>query len=43
METLLFAFYILIWPVLSAGVLVLIVVTFTREIRQARREGRNIV
>ena len=36
-------FYILIWPLLSAGVLALIVYTFTRELRQAKREGRRVV
>ena len=36
-------FYILIWPLLSAGVLALIVYTFTRELRQAKREGKRVV
>ncbi len=36
-------FYILIWPLLSAGVLALIVYTFTRELREAKREGRRVV
>ncbi len=36
-------FYILMWPAMSAGVLVLIVYTFTKELREAKREGRRIV
>ena len=36
-------FYILIWPIMSAAVLILIVYTFTKELRQAKREGRTVV
>ncbi|MFA3919298.1 putative transporter small subunit [Ruegeria hyattellae] len=36
-------FYILIWPTISAVVLVLIVTTFLRELRQAKKEGRKVV
>ena len=36
-------FYILMWPIMSAAVLILIVYTFTKELHQAKREGRNIV
>lgn len=36
-------FYILMWPVLALGVLVLIVTAFLRELRAARREGRPVV
>lgn len=36
-------FYILMWPILSAAVLVLIVYTFTKELREAKREGKKIV
>lgn len=36
-------FYILLWPVLALGVLVLIVTAFLRELRAARREGRPVV
>ena len=36
-------FYILMWPIMSAAVLILIVYTFTRELRQAKREGRTVV
>lgn len=35
--------YILIWPAISAIVLALIVVTFLRELRQAKKEGRKVV
>lgn len=36
-------FYILMWPVMSAAVLVLIVYTFTKELRQAKRDGKRVV
>ena len=36
-------FYILMWPIMSAAVLILIVYTFTKELRQAKREGRTVV
>lgn len=36
-------FYILIWPAISAVVLAVIVTTFTRELRQAKEEGRKVV
>ena len=36
-------FYILIWPAIVAVVLVVICVAFFRELRAARREGRDIV
>ncbi len=36
-------FYILIWPLISAVVLALIVITFTRELRAAKKEGRKLV
>ena len=35
--------YILMWPLISAVVLMLIVYTFLGELRQAKREGRRIV
>ena len=36
-------FYILMWPIMSAAVLILIVYTFTKELREAKREGKSIV
>lgn len=35
--------YILIWPLISAIVLAVIVTTFLRELRQAKKKGRKIV
>ena len=35
--------YILIWPVISAVVLALIVTTFMRELRQAKKDGKKVV
>lgn len=39
----LLTFYILIWPVISAGVLGLLVVALIRDIRNARREGQSMI
>ena len=36
-------FYILIWPALALGVLVLIVTTFIKELREAKRDGKSVV
>ncbi|HEY9039634.1 MAG TPA: putative transporter small subunit [Roseovarius sp.] len=36
-------FYILIWPAVSAIVLAVIVIAFTREMREANKEGRKLV
>ena len=35
--------YILIWPIISAVVLALIVTTFMRELRQAKKDGKKVV
>lgn len=39
----LLTFYILIWPVISTGVLAVLVVSLVRDIRRARREGKSMV
>lgn len=36
-------FYILMWPALALGVLVVIVTAFFRELRTAKRDGRQVV
>lgn len=36
-------FYILVWPVLSSGVLLLLVVSLIRDLRAAKREGREMI
>ena len=36
-------FYILMWPAMSAVVLALIVYTFTKELREAKRAGKKVV
>ena len=41
--TVLLTLYVLIWPVIVIGVLAVIVTAFTRELRQARKEGRRII
>lgn len=35
--------YILIWPVLSAGTLLLLVVSLIRDIIHARRKGKDLL
>lgn len=37
------ATYILIWPVLSLGVLALLCVALVKDIREARRDGVGLV
>ena len=36
-------FYILIWPLITAIVLAVIVITFMQELRQAKKDGKKIV
>ncbi|MFP7672688.1 putative transporter small subunit [Marivita sp. S0852] len=36
-------FYILVWPIISAVVLAVIVTTFVRELRQAKKDGNKLV
>ncbi|WP_413318808.1 putative transporter small subunit [Agrococcus sp. 1P02AA] len=35
--------YVLLWPVIVAGVLTVITRSFVRELRAAKREGRPII
>ena len=35
--------YILMWPVIAAAVLVLIVYSFVKDLREAKREGKKVV
>lgn len=43
MTTVALTLYVLIWPVLVAGVLITVVRAFLREWAQARAEGRDLV
>lgn len=43
MKSLLFASYILVWPLISAAVLALIVSVTMKDLRAAREEGRDVV
>ena len=43
MNTTLLAFYILVWPAMAMGVLVLLCVALARDIRAARRKGTDRV
>ncbi len=40
---LLLTLYILIWPVISTGILALLVVSLIRDIKRARSEGKSMV
>lgn len=35
--------YILIWPVISAGILLLLIVSLIRDIREARKTGEEMI
>lgn len=39
----LLTFYMMVWPVISAGILVLLVVSLVRDLRAARRNGDSMV
>lgn len=39
----LLSFYILIWPALAMGVLVLLFVALFRDIRAAKKKGKDLV
>ncbi|WP_228813948.1 MULTISPECIES: putative transporter small subunit [Nocardia] len=41
--TALLTLYVLIWPLIVAGVLFVIVRAFLRELREAKSEGRDII
>jgi len=36
-------FYILVWPVISAGILALLVVSLIRDWRKAKKSGQGMV
>jgi len=35
--------YILIWPVISAAILVILIVALIRDVREARRNGQEMI
>ena len=39
----LLSFYILVWPALAMGVLVLLCIALARDIRVARKKGKDLV
>lgn len=43
MNEILLSAYVLIWPLIVAGVLFVLVRAFLREIREARRDGRPMI
>lgn len=43
MSTLLLAGYILIWPAISAAVLILLLVALVRDLRAAGKDGNRMV
>jgi len=43
METIALSAYVLIWPLIALGVLVVITVAFFKEWARSRREGRDII
>ena len=43
MEPLLLTLYVLVWPILVAGILFVLIRGFARDWLDARREGRSII
>ncbi|MFF1541633.1 putative transporter small subunit [Microbacterium sp. NPDC058269] len=43
METILLTAYVLVWPIIVVGVLVVVVRAFVKDAKQAKREGRDII
>jgi len=43
MSALALSAYILVWPIISAGILVMLIVALIRDLRQARRDGEEMV
>ncbi|WP_286875310.1 putative transporter small subunit [Marinimicrobium sp. UBA4509] len=43
METWIFGAYILVWPVLSLGVLAVLSISVVRDLRAAKREKRDLI
>lgn len=39
----LLTFYILVWPVISAGILVLLLVSLFKDIKNAKKTGKGMV
>ncbi len=35
--------YILVWPVISTGILIMLIVALIRDMREARRSGEEMV
>lgn len=35
--------YILVWPLISAGILIMLIVALIRDLREARRSGDEMV
>ncbi|WP_369791829.1 putative transporter small subunit [Pusillimonas sp. T7-7] len=43
MPTMLLTVYILVWPVLSAAVLLMLIVALVRDMRAARKDGDGMI
>lgn len=43
MSTFLLTLYILVWPVITLGTLAVVIGSFVKEWRTARKEGRSII
>lgn len=35
--------YILVWPIISAGILLLLIIALVRDLRRARRDGDEMI
>lgn len=43
MEIIILTAYVLVWPIVVVGVLVVIIRAFVKDARKAKREGRQII
>ena len=43
MEILMLTAYVLVWPIVVIGTLVVIIRAFAKDARQAKKEGRQII
>ena len=43
MELIMLTVYVLVWPVVVIGVLAVIIRAFTKDAREAKKEGRQII
>lgn len=43
MEIVLLTAYVLVWPIIVVGVLIVVIRAFVKDAKEAKREGRQII